>query len=262
MRIVTLTTDFGYQDSYVAEMKGVILGVNSKARIVDLSHGIQPQHIHEAAFMIFLSYRYFPRGTIHLVVVDPGVGGSRRIILARTKKHYFIAPDNGVLTYVFNAEKESVAVREITNKKFFNKIMSTTFEGRDKMAPVAGHLSKKSIFSEVGEKIDDPQLFITHNPVMAKNAVYGEVIYIDHFGNVVTNVTAALLRGYEVGDITINTTVIAGMVPTYSAVQNAVLLATYGSSGFLEIAENCGSAAKRLNAGLGDKVVIAVRKEH
>lgn len=259
MRIVTLTTDFGYQDSYIAELKGVILGVNPKTRLVDLSHGIGAQNIQQAAFSLFLAYKYFPKGTIHVVVVDPGVGSGRRILLVKTRQFYFIVPDNGVLTYILNAE-EKVRIREITNKSFFRKAVSMTFHGRDIMASVAGHLSKKAIFSEVGAIITDPVKIITPNSVKTKNNVVGEVIYIDHFGNMVTNITRAMLDEFCIEKINIGKKSIAKIVRTYSSVKRGVLLATYGSSDFLEIAINCGSAQACLTAKIGDAVCVYMKK--
>jgi S-adenosyl-L-methionine hydrolase (adenosine-forming) len=259
MEIVTLTTDFGYQDSYVAEMKGVILGINSAARLVDLSHGIKPQNIREAAYMLFLAYKYFPKGTIHLVVVDPGVGSGRRVLLVKTKKFYFIAPDNGVLTYILNAETGTVT-REVTNKKYFRDEISETFQGRDIMAPVAGHLTQNSIFANVGKLISDPAKFLTPNPVKTKDTFYGEVIYIDHFGNIVTNFTKALLAECTVTQISLKDAVLDKIVPTYSSVNKNALLATFGSSGFLEISMNCASAQQVIQATLGDKVAIKAVK--
>ncbi|MFC1808627.1 S-adenosyl-l-methionine hydroxide adenosyltransferase family protein [Candidatus Omnitrophota bacterium] len=260
MRIVTLTTDFGYQDSYVAEMKGVILGINSKARLVDLSHGIRAQNIKEAAYMIFLSYKYFPKGTIHIVVVDPGVGSKRRILLVKTKKFYFIAPDNGVLTHILNAEPDAV-VRSVTNKKYFRQEISETFHGRDIMAPVAGYLSQENIVRSVGKIINNPKKFLTSHPVHTKNTLFGEVIYIDHFGNIVTNFTKALFSEYSIKSITIKKRTLSGIVPTYESTRKKQLLSTFGGSGFLEIAVNCGSAQKLIKAQIGDKVRIAVGKK-
>lgn len=259
MELVTLTTDFGYQDSYVAEMKGVMLGINPKARLVDLSHGIKAQNIKEAAYMLFLAYRYFPKGTIHVVVVDPGVGSERRILLVKTKKFYFVAPDNGVLTYILNAERGAI-VRQVTNKKYFRKNVSSTFHGRDIMAPVAAYLTREQIFTKVGSILSDPERFLTPNPVKTKGQLFGEVIYVDHFGNIVTNFTHAVLGEYTIGEITIKKRTINGIVPTYSSVQKNELLATYGSSGFLEISVNCGSAQALINASLGDKIAIQVAK--
>ncbi len=259
MGIITLTTDFGYQDSYVAEMKGVILGINPEARLVDLSHGIKPQNIREAAYMLFLAYKYFPKGTIHLIVVDPGVGTDRRILILRTKKFYFIAPDNGVLTYILNAEIGTVT-REVTNKKYFRDEISATFQGRDIIAPVAAYLARDPIFPDVGKLISDPVKFLTPNPVRTKDIFYGEVIYIDHFGNIVTNFTKALLTDYAVKQISLKGTSLDTIVPTYSSAGKEALLATFGSSGFLEISKNCASAQEEIKAVLGDKVAIKVIK--
>jgi S-adenosylmethionine hydrolase len=259
MGIITLTTDFGYQDSYVAEMKGIILGINPETRLVDLSHGIKPQNIREAAYMLFLAYKYFPKGTIHLIVVDPGVGSDRRILLLKTKKFYFIAPDNGVLTYILNAETGTVT-REVTNKKYFRDQISETFQGRDIIAPVAAYLAQDSIFANVGKLISDPVKFLTPNPVKTKDTFYGEVIYIDHFGNIVTNFTKALLVDHTVTQISLKDATLSAIVPTYSAAEKGALLATFGSSGFLEISKNCASAQEGIQAALGDKVAIKVVK--
>src|SRR5271166_4685381 len=185
-RIITLTTDFGTSDHFVGTMKGVILGLQPLAQIVDITHEIQPFEVVQGAFVIAQAYSYFPKGSIHVVVIDPGVGSTRRPILAEMAGQYFVAPDNGVLSMVFS--RELAKVRHITNEKFFLKPLSRTFHGRDVFAPVAASLAKGVPAGRFGKPIDDYLRLSLEKPNRTGKRVWtGTVLKVDRFGNLVTN---------------------------------------------------------------------------
>jgi S-adenosyl-L-methionine hydrolase (adenosine-forming) len=274
MPVVTLTTDFGPDDSYVAAMKGAILSTNPSACIVDISHSISPQGILQAAFVLNMVYRYFPPQTIHLAVVDPGVGSQRRGIILKTPDAYFVAPDNGILSYVLddlyllkNApsprsyEEEKITIKgefeaiSITDPRFWHHPVSSTFHGRDIFAPVAASLSLGISIYELGEKISDLNVLPLPRPhIDDQGRVTGQVIYMDHFGNLVTNIKRGNLPreriAIEIADHTIHE-----LSNYYS--QGEGLLALLGSSGYLEISLKDGNAHEFLNAGIGDEVRIS-----
>src|SRR3984957_16248735 len=184
--LITLTTDFGLSDHYVGAMKGVILKICPTARIVDISHGVGAFEIAEAAFTLSQAYKYFPRGAVHLAVVDPGVGTSRRPILARAAGQYFIAPDNGVLSMIYAREPHKV--RAISSDRYFLKPVSHTFHGRDIFAPVAAHLASGIAPARFGKLVDDYLRLTFHRPTQTgKNAWTGSVLKVDRFGNLITN---------------------------------------------------------------------------
>src|SRR5581483_11159476 len=186
MSILTLTTDFGLTDHYVGVMKGVILRIAARAQIVDLGHQVNPYEIGEAAFLVAQAYRYFPKKTVHVIVVDPGVGTSRRAIVAEAAGQYFVAPDNGVLGMIYAQEKHKVRV--ISNDRYFLKPVSRTFHGRDIFAPVGAHLATGVPASRMGKIIVDYLRPASAGPERTgKHAWTGSVLKIDHFGNVVTN---------------------------------------------------------------------------
>jgi len=263
--IVTLTTDFGLSDAYVAVMKGVILGINPEARLIDICHSIRPQNITQAAFILSTAYPFFPEGTIHVVVVDPGVGTERKAIILKTPSACFIAPDNGVLSYVIQesstkstggkleTEVEAIA---ITKPGFWRSTVSPTFHGRDIFAPVAAHLSLGVPPVDFGE----PLASVTTLPIsqphqVADGLLVGHILHIDSFGNLITNIKEANLpRTKQAITIEVGKKVIPGLSRTYA--EGEGLLALIGSSGYLEISLKEGSAAAFLNAGIGDEVRI------
>ncbi len=272
--IITLTTDFGTADAYVAAMKGVILTINPEATIVDICHSIKPQNIFEAAFIISTAYSYFPEGTIHIVIVDPGVGSSRKAIILKTRSAFFLAPDNGVLSYII-AETSSTSVSEsldkdlrlkqqrlgpettavaITNPKYWRQPVSTTFHGRDIFAPVAAHLSLGTPLSNFGRKLNQIHVFRIPRPYReACGNITGLIIHIDHFGNLITNIKSTDLPSRQV-TISVGTNSIKGVSSFYA--QGKGLIALIGSSGYLEVSLVGGSAAEILNARVGDKITI------
>ena len=265
--IITLTTDFGTSDAYVAAMKGVLLSINPRANIVDLCHDIEPQNIPQAAFVLHTAHSFFPQGTIHMVVVDPGVGSQRRAVILRTTRAYFIAPDNGVLSYVVEEacptaspqpqERElglGLEAIAITTPHFWRSSVSSTFHGRDIFAPVAAHLSLGVPLGEFGEAISS--LFVLPIPRLCRQpggVLIGDIIHIDRFGNLITNVRGADLPG-EGANIEVGGHFIQSLSRFYE--QGDELLAIIGSSGYLEVSLKNGNAAAFLHSKLGDKLKI------
>jgi S-adenosylmethionine hydrolase len=261
--IISLLTDFGTIDAYVGVMKGVIYGINPQAGIVDLSHEIEPQCVMEAALMLNSAYRYFPRGTIHLTVVDPGVGTERRAICLLADGHFFVAPDNGLVTLVYKGAR-SRRVVEITNSDYFLKPVSSTFHGRDIFAPVAAYLSKGVKPEEFGRKIKTIELIDIPGPrLISGKRLIGQVIHVDRFGNLITDIPVARLinlTGFKQQHvrIKIKSRTIYGISTTYSQRERGELLAIFGSSGFLEISANLSNAQKILVASLNDPVEVVI----
>ena len=270
--IVTLTTDLGLTDAYVAAMKGVILGINPEARLVDICHSVQPQNIPQAAFVLSTAYPFFPRRTIHIVVVDPGVGTERRAIILRTPSADFVAPDNGVLSYViqeFSAEPAegnitfqqrelelSVEAVAITRPEFWRTPVSLTFHGRDIFAPVAALLSLGFPPIDFGEEISSVTVLPLPQPYQAPDGLLvGHILHIDSFGNLITNIRDSdLPQTKQAVTIEVGNQVIPGLSRTYA--EGSGLLALIGSSGYLEIAVKGGSAHALLDAKVGDEVRI------
>ncbi|MGQ0811747.1 MAG: SAM hydrolase/SAM-dependent halogenase family protein, partial [Nitrospiraceae bacterium] len=193
LSIVTLLTDFGERDSFVASMKGVILGINPHTRIIDLSHRVNPHDVEEAAFVLKLAYRYFPDGTVHIVVVDPGVGSHRRPLLVTTSRYLFVAPDNGVLSYIYQDETD-VEVRQIQNNQYRLDSEGATFDGRDLFAPAAAWLTKGQSVGSFGRLIRDFVRLPILDPTWENQTLVGSVVYVDHFGNLISNVTPGHLK--------------------------------------------------------------------
>ena len=265
MSIITLLTDFGTSDEYVGLMKGVILSINPSAVIVDITHQIDSQDIVQAAFAIYSSYEYFPDGTVHLVVVDPGVGSERSLLAFEMKKQFFVAPDNGVLSLLFNEQKNTSLVR-ITNAEYFSSSVSRTFHGRDIIAPVGAHLSAGLEVKKLGDETDLLAAVHLENlcaHISENGELVGKIIAIDNFGNLITNIDSKKLErvhrtGQEEIQIEIGSHVISGISETYSSVRSNTSLALIGSRGYLEIAVNRGNAAQILNVEKGAKVRIFV----
>jgi S-adenosylmethionine hydrolase len=241
--LVTLTTDFGFSDGYVGTMHGVIWGICPDARIVSLAHDIEPQNLRQGAFVIHLAHRYFPAGTVHVVVVDPGVGSTRRAIAMRTKNAFFVAPDNGILSHVL-ATEEVLEMIDLTEREYWLPEVSQTFHGRDIFAPVGAHIAAGVPFSKLGRPISDPVTYTIPEPEIAPDGtITGHVLYVDRFGNLITDVPGALLEGLTDWDVEIGGKVVRGICNAYSAVQPGELLALVDASGNLEIAQRNGSAA-------------------
>ncbi len=258
--IITLITDFGLQDEYVGVVKGVIAGINPSASVIDISNTITAQDTFQAACVLNNSYNYFPKGTIHVVVVDHGVGSDRKIICLKTKDYLFLAPDNGVLSFVI-AKEESASIREVTNNKLFLPRLSNTFHGRDVFAPVAAHLSKGVAHKDLGEKIDKVNKIDLPKPILSPDGkLTAEIIYVDGFGNLITNVNKEVVDRMKVETervpITMGRKRINGICSSYSDVGDNEALAIFGSSGYLEISVNLGNAGDVLKLKKGDKLVL------
>ena len=239
MPVVTLTTDFGLSDNFVGVMKGVILSIAPETSIVDLTHDVAPQNIHQAAFVLLTGFSYFPGSTVHVCVVDPGVGSGRRILAVRAQGHFFVAPDNGVLSYVLD-RVGSFECRSVENQDYWLAEVSRTFHGRDIMAPTAAWISKGEALESLGPRIDDPVRLPALAVRKTAGEIEGRVIYADRFGNLITNVPADEIP--ENAEIGIGGHCISGLQQSYNAVLPGALLAIRGSHGFLEIACNQGSA--------------------
>jgi S-adenosylmethionine hydrolase len=253
--IITLTTDLGLTDAYVAAMKGVILGINPEARLVDICHTIEPQNIIQAAFVLSRAYPFFPQGTIHVVVVDPGVGTQRRAIILKTKLASFVAPDNGVLSYVIGQSSAWEAVA-ITQPQFWRPTVSPTFHGRDILAPVAARLSLGWPLADFGEAITSVTMLPLPKPYQAADgSMVGHVIHIDSFGNLITDINRDdLPKGKRGLTVEVGDELISGLSRTYAEGQG--LLALIGSDGYLEVAVKEGNASAVLGAKVGDEVKI------
>ncbi len=263
-RIITLTTDFGTRDGYVGIMKGVILGINPQATIVDITHAIAPQRVEEGAFLFATSARYFPTDTIHVVVVDPGVGSARRPIAMQSGQTFFVAPDNGVLTHAIvnrqalTNDSQTRAVH-LNRAQYWLPNVSNTFHGRDIFAPVAAHLSLGIPLEALGDPIRDWMRLEADLPARrADGALIARVRHIDHFGNLVINVVGPRLNEMDRTRITINVggRVLRGIQQSYADVEPGEVIALFGSSGNLEISVRNGSAADVLKARVGDEVVL------
>ncbi len=266
-RMITLTTDFGLDDEYVGVMKGVIVANAPGTTIIDLTHNITSQAVREAAFLLAASYHYFPKGTVHVAVVDPGVGSDRKIVVLRAAGHLFVAPDNGILTLLLTDEKFEDAY-EVTNSDLFRKPVSNTFHGRDIMAPVAARLASGLAVADVGPLLERGALVKLTLPVPIINhdqqTIGGEIIGVDKFGNLLTNIHAddiSSLAGHgreERIAVTVKAVTCNGLHNSYGAAAAGRPVAIIGSRDYLEISVNQGSAAELLEAGCGDAVVVAL----
>jgi S-adenosylmethionine hydrolase len=261
--IVTLTTDFGLNDHFVGTIKGVILKVVPDAEIVDICHTVQAFDILDGALALAHSYPYYPSGTVHLVIVDPGVGSARRPIIASTEEYDFVAPDNGVLSLMY-AREQRLSVRHISAEHYFLQPLSNTFHGRDIFAPVAGYLAKGVDPEKFGEEITDYVRFNAPKPkpVDAKT-LRGVVLRVDRFGNLITNFTppdipALFQENAPAFKIVVGKKEISSMRPNYAEGAPGEVFAILGSMGYLEIAANRGTAAQLLGVGKGAEVLIAI----
>jgi S-adenosyl-L-methionine hydrolase (adenosine-forming) len=259
--IVTLTTDFGLNDHFVGTIKGVILNVTPDAEIVDICHAVQAFDVLDGAISIAQAYSYFPTGTTHLVVVDPGVGSARRPILASTEKFHFVAPDNGVLSLIY-AREERMRVRNITAEHYFVQPVSNTFHARDVFAPVSAWLAKGVDPSKMGDEITD---YVRFNPPKPKpvdqKTLRGVVLKVDRFGNLITNFTPqdvpSLFQSTAPGfKITVGKCEATEIHTNYAEGMPGQVFGILGSMGYLEIAANRGAAAQLAGSGKGSEVTI------
>jgi len=252
MPIITLTTDFGTADWFVGSMKGVILGINPQATVVDITHEIAPGDVRAGAFALAVSYKYFPRLTVHVAVVDPGVGSQRAAIAARTADYLFVGPDNGVLSFAL-AQEKVLEILRVENEGLLRRPVSRTFHGRDVFAPIAARLTQQVLMDSLGTKLQDYVRLEHAEPSVVGGVLHGEIIYIDHFGNAITNISSIAKSAKRVR--------VAGRIECdiksfYQEAAPNQPLGILGSSGFLEIAINGVNAAQSLGLKLGDAVQV------
>ncbi|MBW1944438.1 MAG: SAM-dependent chlorinase/fluorinase [Deltaproteobacteria bacterium] len=255
--IITLLTDFGLEEPYAGIMKGVILSIHPHARLIDITHQAAPGSVSGAALLIKETYPFFPAGTVHLAVVDPGVGGVRRAIAVETDDHFFVGPDNGIFWPII-AGAESAKIINLTESRYFLPEVSNTFHGRDIFAPVAAHLSRGVDPLKTGAPIDDPVELPLHEPREKDGVLIGEVVRADHFGNLITNIRREMLEKFlgagrpviRVGELEVE-----GLAGSYSEKGEGEPLAVIGSSGHLEISVNLGRACDRAGAGASGRAV-------
>ena len=263
-RLLTLTTDFGTRDAYVASMKGVILQTHPQAQLLDITHEIAPQDVMEAAFVLREALPHFPPETVHLVVVDPGVGTERRAVALRKDQQWFVGPDNGLFTLLLEEEPPEELVQLDRPAFWHTDDPSTTFHGRDIFAPVAAHLAAGHRLGEVGTPIDALQRLHWAFPITDNQGIQGWVVHIDHFGNCITNISKDLFNKNRDGRPVksyVGNTILQGTHSTYGAVESGEPLALFGSSGYLEIAVNTGNAADLLSIQKGASVNILFQDE-
>jgi len=260
-QVITLTTDFGVQDHYVGAMKAVLLSISEKARLVDISHQIPPQDIMAGAWVVRNSAMLFPPNTVHLVVVDPGVGTNRKPIAIKIKDQYLVGPDNGIFSLI--TDQYDYKGVELTNPEFWRADQSSTFHGRDIFAPVAAHLSNGVKMSELGQPIEKLQTYRWAVPISDRDGVQGWVVHIDHFGNLISNIPESMIRDAVGGGdlkIYVGNTIFDTVVNTFGDVPDGEPAAYIGSSGVLEIAINKGDAREMLGVEKGAQISIVVQK--
>jgi len=256
VQIITLTTDFGARDWFVGVMKGVILGINPRAEVLDLTHEIAPGDIRGGAFALSVACRFFPKGTLHVAVVDPGVGSDRPALAVRTADYGFVGPDNGVLSFALQGQKIR-AIHRLENTQFFLKPVSRTFHGRDIFAPVAGHLSRGVPIHRFGPRQKELiRLKWPQSRTASGGRIEGEVVYLDRFGNAITNVENASLKPTVLYEVFAGRRRLCPVGAFYGSVRRGAAVAVPGSTGFLEIAVNGSSAACELGLAVGSKVSV------
>lgn len=257
MKIIALLTDFGYKDNFVGVMKGVILSINPRVNLVDISHGVKPQSILEAYFLLKNSYEFFPDGTIFVAVVDPGVGTKRKPILIETKDYSFIGPDNGIFSFIETHDIKRII--HLTNDKYFLKPVSSTFHGRDIFAPVAGFLSRGVSLKEFGTTIKNMKCIEIPKPRLTKEKLVGKIIYVDGFGNLISNISRDVFDKF-IGDSTFEITIgkarISKISHSYAEAEAKSPIALFNSFQNLEISIKANSCAEKLCLKEGVKVTI------
>lgn len=263
-RIITLTTDFGYQDPFAGVVKGAILMINPLVNIVDLTHGIRPQDIREAALIISMNYNFFPVGTIHIVVVDPGVGSIRRPVIVIADNHYFIGPDNGIFSGIYNNKSEKMQVIHVTADHYFLKKGSSTFHARDVFAPIGAYLSTGVNLNNFGEAITDYVKIPLPISTKKDNSIRGEVIFIDRFGNAITNIKSGEIDRLR----NLNTSAAQKVLlkdkevlfkDYYSQAEDKEVHSLINSSGLLEFFVYMGSASSEFEISIGDIAEVVLK---
>ena len=262
--IVTITTDFGSDNWFVGTMKGVIKGINPGAEIIDICDNVRRFNIREAAFTLLNAYSYFPKGTVHIVVVDPGVGSERSGIAVKSANYFFVAPDNGVLSYVIERENRVKAV-SLENPRYMLDDVSRTFHGRDVFSPAAAHLSLGIVIEEFGPDVKEPVIFRKSTPgQLGPREMVGHIIYIDHFGNCISDVNHRHLKELNHDEITkrikikIRDKEIRRISNTYSDGKEGELICLFGSSGYLELSINKGNANQNYSLEEGGEIILKI----
>ncbi len=255
--LLTITTDFGTKDAYVAAMKGVIRSIFADVRMDDLTHEIDAQSILGGALFLADATHYYPKGTVHLAVVDPGVGSARKPIAVLVNGHVFVCPDNGLLSMLFDDNPIEYA-REITNQELMQHKISKTFHGRDIFAPVAAHLAKGIPFDEVGPEIQSIEMLQIPLPVSEGDLIQGEVIHSDHFGNCITNITEDILQDNTSYRVQFAAITISRISENYATASKEAPIALFGSTGRLEIAIRDGNARREYKISTGTAVTLYI----
>lgn len=257
--LITLTTDFGLKDPFVGIMKGVVAQINPRATVVDLTHGIPPQDVLAAAMVLRHAAEYFPRPTIHVVVVDPGVGSTRRPLLIESDEAYFVGPDNGVFSLLWE-EHQPKRIVHLSNPTYYRQPTSATFHGRDIFAPIAAYLSLGVPPVAFGETVDDFVRIEWPRVFRSEHSLTGEIVYIDGFGNLFSNIRERDLAPLDCEKIStmLAGLTIRGLAPNYAAVKKRQPIALINSWGLLEVAANQESAARLFHVGIGEKVYVSV----
>ena len=262
MTFITLTTDFSTRDGNVGVMKGVIWRIAPEAKIADISHDINPQDIRQAAFILNRQVYYFPENTVHIVVVDPGVGTERRPIAAQIGPQRFVGPDNGVFTPMYlRAEKEEwpIHIVHTDNQEFWEEKISDIFHGRDIFSPVGAHFASGVSLEKLGKSIDDHVRIHLPFPKRTENGVIGEVSHIDHFGNIASNIHRDEIADLGEVDVTLRGVTIHGLVRTFGEREPGELIALYSSTDYLIVSEVNGSAGKRIKPEVGDVIKVVAK---
>ncbi len=257
-RIITLTTDFGYRDPFVGIMKGVVSAINPAAAVIDVTHGVAPQDVTGGALALAAAVDFFPEGTIHVAVVDPGVGGNRRPVLLETDRACYVGPDNGLMSLAAGRQRLTRVIH-LSNPEYHLRPTSTTFHGRDIFAPAAAHVSGGVPPEQLGETVEAfEKLHIPAPQRQGDNRVEGQVIYVDGFGNLTTNLRREDLERFEPGHVSVRVgdRVIRGLSPNYASAGTGNYLALVNSWGLLEISRCNGNAQAALGAGVGARVAM------
>lgn len=256
-KIITLTTDFGLQDYYVSAMKGVVLSIMPRVRLIDVSHQIPAHDIMAGAWALKNAAPLFPPGTVHLVVIDPGVGTQRKPVALQIRDQFFVGPDNGIFSLL--TEDQNFTAVELSNPAFWQPNPSSTFHGRDIFAPVAAHLCNGTKLSELGSPLDQMQTYRWASPIADRDGIQGWIIHIDRFGNLITNISASLIEEVTQGQplkLYVGNTILNEIVNTFGSVVDGEPAAYIGSSGMLEIAINKGNAQQMLGIQKGAQISL------
>jgi len=260
--MITLLTDFGLSDAYVGIMKGVIWQISPQVKIVDITHNIPPQDIYTASLTLKKALPFFPKGTVHTAVIDPGVGTLRRPIAMVVNGHYFVGPDNGLFSHIIvdaKKKKHGIKIYHLNNQRYWLKNISNVFHGRDIFAPSAAHIAQGIPLDDMGIMINDPVELKLPRLTISSNTITGEIIQIDHFGNIETNIEKSILKGVVNLKIKIKGLTIERIINTFAEGEDGEIVAIFDSSDYLSINKVNGNAAKDMKVSMGTKIEIILR---